>query len=118
MATHLRTGQYGEDLAAAFFIGRGYSLLHRNWRHGHCEIDLIALKAGKLHFVEVKTRKSLRYGHPEASVTPAKLRKIMKAADEFLHHHPQYTKVQYDVLAITQLPGKPVEYFLVEDVYI
>jgi putative endonuclease len=118
MAKHIETGKTGEDLAAGYLQQQGYQLLHRNWRHQHCEIDIIATRGPKLHFVEVKTRTTLTFGHPEESVTPAKMRKIMRAADEFLYQNPHYKQVQYDVLAITRLKGKPPGFFLVEDVYL
>jgi putative endonuclease len=118
MAKHIETGKQGENEAAGYLQQRGYTLLHRNWRHQHCEIDIIATRGPKLHFIEVKTRTTLAYGHPEESVTPAKMRKIMKAAEEFLYRHPQYKQVQYDVLAITRLKGVAAEFFLVEDVYL
>ena len=116
MARHNRLGQKGETLAAAFLEREGYSILHRNWRHGRYELDLIAWKEGVLHFVEVKLRTSRQFGYPEEAVTPKKFACLLEAADEFLHQHQTYRHVQYDILAIRLLRGKE-EYFLVEDVY-
>lgn len=48
------TGKMGETLAVSYLELTGYQLLERNWRHGRVEIDLIACKAGTLHFIEVK----------------------------------------------------------------
>lgn len=118
MAEHNLLGKRGEDLAAAYLLNKGYVILHRNWRYSYFEIDIIAKKGATLHFIEVKMRSSVLYGLPEDGVTKRKFKKLLAAADEFLHLHPQYRHVQYDVLAITKNKNEPVEYFLIEDVYL
>lgn len=118
MAVHNILGKEGEDLAEAYLLQNGYVILHRNWRHAHYEIDIIALKGDKLHFVEVKMRTSKRFGLPEDGVNKTKFQRLLNAADEFLYQHRQYKHVQYDVLAITKLKDVPVEYFFIEDVYL
>ncbi len=118
MAVHNTFGKKGEDLATAYFEAKGYTILHRNWRHSHYEIDLITLMKNKLHFVEVKMRSSKRFGLPEAGVTKTKFNRLLQAADEFLYQHQQYKHVQYDVLAISKYKNEPVEFFLLEDVYL
>ena len=118
MAEHNLLGKRGEDLAATFLLDKGYEILHRNWRYSYFEIDIIATKNNKLHFVEVKMRSSTLYGLPEDGVTKKKFKKLLAAADEFLHIHPLFRHVQYDVLAITKNKKEPIEYFLIEDVYL
>ena len=117
MATHNETGRLGETLAAAYFEQHGYSLLHKNWRHRNWEVDLIATKNNMLHIIEVKTATSLQFGHPEEKVDSKKMRYLINAAEEFLYQYPQWQRIQFDILAITMLPGEEVEYFLIEDVY-
>ena len=118
MAEHNKLGQEGEQMAATYLEGLGYSILHRNWRHSHYEIDLIAIKNNILHFIEVKIRSSKKFGLPEESVTKKKFRNLLNAADEFLYQHPQYKHVQYDILAITLHKQSTPEFFLLEDVYL
>ena len=118
MARHNDMGKEGEALAAAYLTDRGYTILHRNWRYSHYEIDLIALKENILHFVEVKCRSSQRFGLPEAGVTKKKFQNLLQAADEFLFQHPEYRHVQYDILSITTRMRAAPEYFLLEDVYL
>ena len=117
MASHNDTGRLGETLAAAYFERLGYTLLHRNWRHKNWEVDLIASRNSMLHFIEVKTVTSLAFGHPEERITPQKISYLINASEEFLYQHPEWQRIQFDVLSITMLPGKEVEYFLIEDVY-
>lgn len=117
MAAHNQLGQKGEMLAEDYFRCKGYAILHRNWRHRHLEVDLIATKGKLLHFIEVKIRSTQKYGMPEESVTRKKLLFLMKAADAFLLLNPQYKLIQFDILAITLTANEP-EYFLIEDVYL
>jgi putative endonuclease len=118
MARHNKTGKDGETLAVQYFTDKGYTILHTNWRHSHYEIDIIAYKADKLHFIEVKTRTSTKYGHPEESVDKKKMENLMKAGEEFLFQNSGWKKIQYDVLSITFQPQGPPKYFLFEDVYL
>lgn len=118
MASHNQFGKSTELLAATYFKQNGFDILFSNWRHSHYEIDLIALKNNKLHIIEVKGRRSKRFGLPEENVTPKKFKNLLNAADEFLHQNPQYKHVQYDILAISILKNEEPEYFLIEDVYL
>src|SRR5687768_11572065 len=99
MSVHNAFGRQGEDLAQAYLEARGYTILHRNWRHSYYEIDIIATRGPWLHFIEVKSRTSNRYGHPEEKVNREKFKRLLQAADEFLFQHPQFRQVQYDILA-------------------
>lgn len=118
MASHNNLGTAGEDLAAAWLQEKGYEILHRNWRHSHYEIDMIAVKKGRLHIIEIKTRNDSPYGYPEDSVTKKKFKHLQRAADEFLFRNPGYQWIQYDVLSITLFKNKEPEYFLLEDVFL
>jgi putative endonuclease len=118
MAGHLQLGKDGEQLAAAYLLQKGYIILHRNWRHSHYEIDIIAQRNEVLHFIEVKIRSSKKFGLPEDAVDKKKFQRLLNAADEFLYQHPQYRHVQYDIVAINTFKGQAPEYFLIEDVYL
>ena len=118
MAEHNLTGNTGEALAATYLSEKRYSILHQNWRHNHWEVDIIAEKDGILHFVEVKTRRTRKFGHPEENVDKKKIQNLINAAEEYLYQQPQWKRIQFNVLAITILKDEPVEYFLIEDVYL
>lgn len=118
MSRHLEIGRKGEDLAAHWLTGRGFKILDRNWRHGRYEVDCIAGRDDVLHFIEVKTRRSTAYGHPEESVSRKKIEHMLQGAAAWLHRWPLYKRVQYDVLAITLARGKEPEIVLFEDVYL
>lgn len=118
MAGHNKLGQDGEQLAAEYLQQLGYTVLHRNWRYSHYEIDIIAVKNEVLHIVEVKIRSGTTFGHPEEAVNKKKFDRLLLAADEFLFQHPQYRHVQYDIVAINTRKNLPPDYFLIEDVYL
>ncbi|MBL0183437.1 MAG: YraN family protein [Chitinophagaceae bacterium] len=118
MAQHNKTGNLGEAMAVEYFTGNGFTVLHRNWRHSHWEVDIIASKDAVLHFVEVKTRRTKKFGHPEEAVSKKKIQNLINASEEYLYQFPQWKRIQFDILAITILKDEPVEYFLIEDVYL
>ena len=82
---NIKKGKWGEDKAADFLIGKGYSIIERNFRCRWGEIDIIAERAGVIHFVEVKTRTSERFGSPLESITYEKMHHIMRSAQYYIH---------------------------------
>ncbi len=117
MARHISIGKLGEKLAKEYLERNGFTILHQNWKYQHWEVDIICSKDDVLHFVEVKTRRSLKFGYPENDVTRKKLNYIIKAADEFQFQNPGWKRIQFDVLSII-LKDNDEEYFFIEDVYI
>lgn len=84
-------GTKGEDFACSLLENKGYQIIDRNYRTRFAEIDIIAIEqrkhASTLVFVEVKTRRSTKYGAPEEAVTTKKIEKITKASEEYLLNH-------------------------------
>ena len=100
MALHNKFGKTGEDIAADFLSGQGYTVLDRNWRSGHKELDIVAEKDGVLVVVEVKTRKTTRYGRPEEAVSPMKIRNIVLATDAYMRYNRLDMPVRFDIISI------------------
>jgi putative endonuclease len=95
-------GDAGEDLAAAALKKQGYKILERNYVTPLGEIDLIARHGGALVFIEVKTRRSLRFGDPQDAVTPAKQARLQRLADYYLQRQRLgEVEVRFDVVGIT-----------------
>ncbi|UZX03704.1 YraN family protein [Arthrobacter sp. CDRTa11] len=69
-------GRRGEELAAVYLESVGMLVVERNWRCPDGEIDIVALDADALVIAEVKTRRSLDYGHPFEAVGPEKLARL------------------------------------------
>jgi putative endonuclease len=83
-----RTGAFGESKAAEFIEKRGDEILDRNWRIREGEVDLISLSAdGIFHFIEVKTRSSLAFGHPFEAINRDKAHRMQRLALAWLATH-------------------------------
>jgi len=109
-----RFGDCGEELAADYFLARGFSLVARNWRCRAGEIDLVMERDGCLHFIEIKTRRTTSFGYPEESITRRKLEHLSRAIETYLLSAPvQPRAYQADALAITLAPGKEPEFHYV-----
>lgn len=81
---NLCTGEQGEEWASNFLRAKGYHILNRNWRFRQLELDIVALDADTIVFVEVKTRTTENYGTPSLAVTRKKQKNITKAAQAWL----------------------------------
>jgi putative endonuclease len=80
-------GRTGERLAAEALLSKGYSILERNFRCRHGEIDLVAEDEQDIIFVEVKARRGISFGLPEDALTMRKRRKLMEVASYYLDLH-------------------------------
>ena len=101
-------GDVGEDLAAAALKKQGYKILARNYVTPLGEIDLIAQKGRTVVVVEVKTRKSLRFGSPQESVSLTKQKRLRRLADYYLKDKRLTgVPVRFDVVAVTLAGDEP-----------
>jgi len=94
-------GQTAEARAAAFLQARGLKLLARNWRCRFGEIDLIMRDGATLVFIEVRLRSRNDFGGAAASVTPAKQRKLLAAARQYLATLKTLPPRRFDVVALS-----------------
>jgi putative endonuclease len=95
-----RQGQQGERTALAYLELRGLSLIEVNFRCKCGEIDLIVRDGDALVFVEVRRRTSSTHGGAAASITPAKIKRLVRAAQVYLMRFPQVPPCRFDVIAI------------------
>lgn len=94
-------GRAGEELAAAHLSARGMRIIDRNARTRHGEIDLVGIDGDTLVIIEVKTRRSLVAGAPQAAVTAQKLRRLRRLTGIYLaEHSPRHRDVRLDVVAV------------------
>jgi putative endonuclease len=83
-----RTGAFGEEVTAQYLLARGDEILDRNWRIREGEIDLVSLSSdGSFHFIEVKTRSSLAFGHPFEAINREKAHRMQRLAMGWLATH-------------------------------
>ena len=108
-----RVGRSGEDIAAAYLCGLGHTVLDRNWRAGHLEIDIVTMASDGIHFVEVKSRVFPAEAPPEESVGAAKRGRIAAAASRWIRKHGTGDmEYAFDVVSVVfKGDGYAVEYF-------
>ncbi|WP_067243217.1 YraN family protein [Microbacterium resistens] len=88
MAAKDDLGRAGEDRAALYLTDLGYRILARNWRCELGELDIVAEWRDVLVFVEVKTRRSLLFGHPFEAIDERKRRRMWRLAHAWVREHP------------------------------
>ena len=111
-------GVAGEHYAALWLECQDWRILSRNWRSRYGELDIVALAPnGEIVFVEVKTRRSVAQGVPQAAVDRRKQGNLRRAAMEWLldgSNDVSHYGTRFDVIAIlvtgfgpqvTHIPG-------------
>lgn len=90
-----------EGIAKKYLIGNNYKILEENFICKFGEIDIIAKKDGRLHFIEVKGRINTKHGYPREAVTYTKQKRLISAAKYYfmLNGKDDYF-CQFDVIEI------------------
>ncbi len=103
-----RFGKNSETIASKLLVGQGYKILETNYKTKLGEIDIIAKDRETLVFVEVKSRRSMRFGDPKFSITRKKKIKISMAALLYLKKTNQMNKkARFDVVTILNQGANP-----------
>ncbi len=104
--TRRRTGAAGEELAARYLQECGHTILDRNWRAGHLEIDIVTVAGDGIHFVEVKSRTYPAETVPQASVNLRKQRRIAAAARRWLAEKGEREmECRFDIVSVVFRDG-------------
>lgn len=90
----------GEEDAAAFLARQGLAIVARNYRTRLGEIDLIARDGATLVFVEVRLRRSERFGGAVGSIDARKRRRIVAAARRYLMRLRRVPPCRFDVVTL------------------
>ncbi len=88
MAAKDELGRAGEERAASHLRDLGYTVVDRNWRTPQGEIDIVAVRGDELCVIEVKTRSSVRFGHPLEAIDVRKRRRLWALAFAWAVAHP------------------------------
>lgn len=94
-------GREGEEIAGKWLSARGYKIRHTNWRFGHKELDLVAIKDNVLHVVEVKTRVVGHIDEPADAVGRRKQKNTIDAAEAYINAYDLNIDVSFDIVFIT-----------------
>lgn len=117
MKNNRATGNIWEDLAISYLEKQWYAIIERNATFLGWELDIIARKDWLWRCVEVKYRETTLFGMPEDSMTPKKIKTLLRAIDFYcLKKNIDTTLVRLDFLWILKLSHDSYEYRLIEDV--
>jgi len=100
MAEHNVLGNLGEERAQAYLSSKGYHIRHCNWFCGKLELDIVAEKDGWLVIVEVKTRSTETFEHPEEAITIKKIRNLVNAAHEYIFQFDWEGETRFDIISV------------------
>jgi putative endonuclease len=103
-------GRYGEKVAVDHLERAGMVVLARNWRCRDGELDVVALDGDTVVGVEVKTRRSLAFGHPVEALTTAKVARLRRLLARWVGEHDvRPALVRIDVVAVVRPRSGPAE---------
>ena len=111
------TGKRGEQEACNYLLSLGHTIVARNWRSAHLELDIITLLGDELHIVEVKSRTAPVMAAPEVNVNRVKQERLVRGAKAFLHSAgrrslPADLETVFDVITVVFGDGTTeIEYY-------
>jgi len=109
----------GEDAAALYLSAKGYTILHRNIRFSEGELDFVARSGKTLVFIEVKTRKTAKFGQPYHFVSEKKQRRQAAMANRFISIcRLQDVPVRFDIVSVVLPPEQPPQIEHIENAFL
>lgn len=94
-------GKIGEELATKYLKSLGYSIIAKNFKARHGEIDIIAKDKNEIVFIEVKTRTNIKYGKPIEAVNELKQKHLINTVNYYLYkNHSENKFIRIDVIEI------------------
>ncbi len=106
MGTTADKGRFGEEVACRYLEDLGCSILERNWRWGHKEIDIIAQEGKELLIVEVKLRQASESSRAVEAVDTKKQQHLIKATNAYIQYKHLDLSVRYDIIGIDMQADK------------
>jgi putative endonuclease len=102
------TGKSAEQTACDHLRRQGLELVEANYRCRHGEIDLIMRDGETTVFVEVRYRRSNRFGSSAESVDSRKQARLLASAAHYLQQHPRAARgaCRFDVVALSSHNGR------------
>lgn len=103
-AKHLLQGRKAENLANDYLRQRGLKLVTRNYRTPYGEIDLVMQQGQMIVFVEVRYRKSTKFGHPAETINWQKQKRLRASAEYYFQKNKNLSNCpcRFDIIAISQ----------------
>ena len=93
-------GHDGEEKAVDYLLKKGYRILHRNWKSGKKELDIVAENDDNIVFVEVKTRSKDFNAGPRDTISDHKRKMLIYAADSYIQRYNINKESRFDIVTI------------------
>ena len=78
-------------------------ILAANYRTRQGEIDFVARDGDEIVFTEVRSKTGTSFGTPAESVTPAKIRHLIAAANDYIQHNDLHDcECRFDVVEVVR----------------
>ena len=106
----LASGAKAEALAADYLSAHGLRVVARNVRSRFGEIDLVCEDGATLVFVEVRLRRSQRFGGAAESITAAKRARIVAACESYLSTLRSAPPCRIDAVLVDAIDAGRVEW--------
>jgi len=108
-------GALGEKIAGNYLINKGFEVIQYNYLKKWGEIDIVARRTDKIHFIEVKTVSyetklqltvavTRRTWRPEENVHAHKIKKLSRAIESWIMEKKWDKEWQIDVIAVRIVP--------------
>lgn len=101
-ATPAELGLRAERAAERFLARRGLRTIARNYRTRVGEIDLVMTHGNEIVFVEVRYRSRADFGDGAATVDRNKQKRIIRAAQHYLHRRSDDVPCRFDVVSVAR----------------
>ena len=118
MAAHNELGKWGEEVATAYLRDKGYIIVERDWHSQHRDLDIIALDDGVMVFIEVKTRQTEAFAHPDQTITRKKLHNLQLAINHYVKGNNVTRRFRIDIITVIGKGDKEPEIRHLTDVSI
>ncbi len=106
----MRRGARGEQLACEYLTSLGYRVIARNHRCPRGELDIIAWDGDVLCFVEVRARTSVDFGTPLETIGPVKIRRVVRAAQDYIRDLPSpWPEMRFDAVGVELVEPPRIE---------
>ena len=100
MAAHIELGAWGEEQAVDYLQRKGYTIVERDWKSRHRDIDIIATRDDVVVFVEVKTRSNQVFGEPEDAIDYRKMCNLRAAINHYVQYKHLNKEIRFDIISI------------------
>ena len=118
-AEHIKLGRLGEDLAINALIESGYEVVDRNRIVLKREVDVIARDGATLVFIEVKTRKSDKFGSPAEAINKKRQKRLKQAAELYCMEQKLTNKVsvRFDVVTVDYTKSRTPDVEIIKNAF-